>query len=173
MAVSSLTHADADEVAGQMALRWRPQASTGKYEVGVFQVAHRCSAVRPCTMTAAAPASCSSETTCCTLILEAEVPVRTFTVSGRSMPSAMPATSRASFLGLRSSADPSPRFVASATGKSWHCNGWSPPSNKGLACHCQRWGPLQMRAIAQQRRPQSALCRLCNRQVVAQSLSLS
>ena len=42
------------------------------------------------------------------------MPVLTLTVSGRSTASAMPATSFASLAGLRSSADPMPRLVASA-----------------------------------------------------------
>ena len=49
-----------------------------------------------------------------------EVPGRappTLTVNGSGLPSAMPATRRASLRGLRRSADPRPRFVASAAAR--------------------------------------------------------
>ncbi len=49
-----------------------------------------------------------------TLILEADSPVLILTVRGMGMPSAIPATSRPSFVGLRNKAAPRPRLVASA-----------------------------------------------------------
>lgn len=51
--------------------------------------------------------------TCMTLILEADSPLLILTVRGMGMPSAIPATSRPSLVGLRSSAAPKPRLVAS------------------------------------------------------------
>ena len=49
-----------------------------------------------------------------TLILESDSPVLILTVRGIEMPSAMPATSLPSLGGLRNSAAPKPRLVASA-----------------------------------------------------------
>ena len=48
-----------------------------------------------------------------TLILEADSPLLILTVRGMGMPSAIPATSLPSFVGLRSNAAPNPRLVAS------------------------------------------------------------
>ncbi len=52
--------------------------------------------------------------TCRQLIFEADSPVRILTVTGRGEPAAMPATSRASFAGLRRSTAPKPLREASA-----------------------------------------------------------
>ena len=71
---------------------------------------------RPWTVTAAAPASTSAGTTLSKLAVESVTPSLIFTVSGIGLPSAMPLTSRASFLGDRSSALPRPRRVASWIG---------------------------------------------------------
>ena len=50
------------------------------------------------------------------MAVESVTPSRIFTVKGTGLPSAIPATSRASFLGERSNALPSPRRVASWIG---------------------------------------------------------
>ncbi len=52
--------------------------------------------------------------TCMTLIFEADSPVLILTVRGMGIPSAMPATSLPSFVGLRNRAAPNPLLVASA-----------------------------------------------------------
>lgn len=51
--------------------------------------------------------------TCMTLILEADSPLLILTVRGMGIPSAIPATSLPSLVGLRSSAAPKPCLVAS------------------------------------------------------------
>ena len=56
----------------------------------------------------------TAQLTCMTLIFEADSPVLIFTVNGMGIPSAMPATSRPSLVGLRSRAAPRPLLVASA-----------------------------------------------------------
>ena len=53
-----------------------------------------------------------------TLVTLPAAPVRTLTVRGSPLPSAMPATSLASFSGFLSKTAPRPRFVASARSRS-------------------------------------------------------
>ena len=75
-----------------------------------------CSLVRPWMITAAAPAFSTASASWRAGASDPPDPSRIFTVNGNRVPSAMPRTSRSSFLGFFSSAAPRPRFHVSWMG---------------------------------------------------------